>query len=136
MKKMIRLCMVLTLVLLAGCSGLDTHAVQNSGDVKTEGGIESIRTADGPVAISGRGGPQTYVYECSDGYGFTARTEEGRAWLFLPSQTVSLPLLHSGSDATYSDGSITFQLKGDKSSLEIGEKSHADCANNRAKAIW
>jgi uncharacterized membrane protein len=127
---------VLLLVVLIGCSGSDTPAVQDSGHAGTVGGIESIRTPDGPVVISDQGAPETYVYECSDGYRFTARIEEGRAWLFLPNQTVNLPLVHSGSEARYREGSITFQPKGDKSSLEIGEESHTDCTNNRAKAIW
>jgi uncharacterized membrane protein len=99
-------------------------------------GIESIRTPDGPLVISDQSTPQTYVYECSDGYGFTARIEEGRAWLFLPNQTVNLPPVHSGSVAEYREGSIMFRIKGDKASLEVGETRHMDCTNNRAKAIW
>ena len=49
---------------------------------------------------------------------------------------MNLPPVHSGSDAKYREGSITFQTNGDKASLEVGEKRHADCTNNRAKAIW
>ena len=62
-------------------------------------GIKSIRTADGLVVISGQAVPQPHVYECSDGYSFTARIEEKKAWLFLPNQTLSLPLVPSGSGA-------------------------------------
>jgi len=137
MKRMIPLWMVLLLVPLAGCSSAGTPAVQNSGHVKTVEGIDSIRTPDEPVAISDQGAPMTYVYECSDGYEFTARTEEGRAWLFLRNQTVNLPLEPSGSGTKlYREGSITFKPKGDKATLELGETRHADCTNSRAKAIW
>jgi acid phosphatase (class A) len=99
-------------------------------------GIASISTLGGAIEVSDQGAPETYVYECSDGYGFVARTEEGRAWLFLPNQTVNLPLVRSGSHAKYREGSIRFDAKGDRSSLEIGEERHTDCTNNRAKAIW
>ena len=86
--------------------------------------IKSIRTADGLVVISGQAVPQTHVYECSDGYSFTARIEEKKAWLFLPNQTLSLPLVPSGSGAKYSEGIIVFWSKGDESLLEIGKALH------------
>ena len=98
--------------------------------------IKAIRTADGLIVISRQPEPQTYAYDCSDGYSFTARIEEKKAWLFLPDQTVSLPLVPSGSGTKYSEGQITFWRKGDEAMLELGEERHANCTNNRAKGIW
>lgn len=80
--------------------------------------------------------PKTYVYECSDGYGFTARIEGKKAWLFLPNQTVSLPLVPSGSGAKYEEGLIIFWSNEDEAVLEVDTKRHANCKNNRSKAIW
>jgi acid phosphatase (class A) len=98
--------------------------------------IKSIRTPDGPIMISGQNVPRTYVYECGDGFSFTARTEEKKAWLFLPDKTMSLPRVPSASGTKYREGQITFWSKGDEAMLKLGEERHADCVNNRAKAIW
>ena len=111
-------------------------------------GISSLRTAQGVIEISGdqeihpdsdsltQAGPRTFVFECPNGYEFTARIEGQTAWLFLPGQTVSLPQVPSASGAQYSHGRITFWNKGDEARLEIGEDSHQKCVNNRARAIW
>ena len=79
---------------------------------------------------------QTCVYECNDGYGFIARIEGEKAWLFLPNGTISLPHVRSGSGARYSDGSITFWSKGEAALLETDGNSRRNCRNNRRKAIW
>jgi membrane-bound inhibitor of C-type lysozyme/uncharacterized membrane protein len=79
---------------------------------------------------------RTYVYECSDGYGFVARIQKEKAWLFLPKKTASLPHVPSGSGAKFSEGQMTYWSKGDEALLEIGDEKHTDCKNNRAKAIW
>jgi putative lipoprotein len=94
-----------------------------------------------PVTVPGHASPlatgQTYVYECSDGYRFTARLESENAWLFLPDQTVRfLPPAVSGSGAKYSDGVLTFWSKGEEALLEARGESHRECRNNAAKAIW
>jgi uncharacterized membrane protein len=99
-------------------------------------GIESIRTPDGLVVIPDQAVPQTYVYECGDGYNFVATIEGKKAWLFLPDQTVNLPYVPSDSGATYKEGPIMFRTKGDTAVLEINGKRYADCTNNRVKAIW
>jgi membrane-bound inhibitor of C-type lysozyme len=78
----------------------------------------------------------TYVYECSDGYGFVASVQGEKAWLFLPGKTISLPYVPSGSGAKYSENQITYWSKGDEALLEIGSQNHSKCKNNRALAIW
>ena len=102
----------------------------------TKTGIPGDITTTGPMRPQSQTAPQTYVYECNGGYGFTARIDREKAWLFLPNQTVSLPLVPSGSGAKYSDGLIMFWSKGDDAVLEIGDERHSTCNNNRAKAIW
>ena len=47
-----------------------------------------------------------------------------KAWLFLPNQNLSLPLVPSGSGAKYSEGIIVFWSKRDESLLEIGKALH------------
>jgi len=79
---------------------------------------------------------RTYVYECSDGYGFVARIQREKVWLFLPEKTASLPHVPSGSGVKFSEGQMTYWSKGDEALLEIGHEKHMDCKNNRAKAIW
>ena len=79
---------------------------------------------------------KTYVYECSDGFGFVTRVQKDKVWLFLPEQTISLPHVPSGSSAKYSEGQITYWSKGDEALLEIGDEQHTTCKNNRALAIW
>ena len=79
---------------------------------------------------------ETYVYKCNDGYGFVARVQKEKAWLFLPGKTIRLPHVPSGSGAKYSEDQITYWSKGDEALLEIGDEKHTNCKNNRAIAIW
>jgi len=83
-----------------------------------------------------RSAAKTYVYECGDGYGFVARVQREKAWLFLPEKTKSLPHVPSGSGAKYSEDQITYWSKGEEALLEIGDEKHTDCKNDRAMAIW
>jgi acid phosphatase (class A) len=99
-------------------------------------GIRSIRTADGTVTISRQYGPRTYVYECADGYSFTAKTEDNKVWLFLPQKTVELPRVPSASGVKYSEGPVMFWSKSDEAMIEVDQERHTDCTNNRAKAVW
>ena len=80
--------------------------------------------------------PKSYVYECSGGYSFTTRIEGKKTWLFLPNDTVSLPLVPWGSCVKYREGSILFWSKGDEAVFEIDDKMFENCKNNRKKAIW
>jgi len=106
--------------LLLACANSATH-----NDIT----VESRKQQDQSTAT-------TYVYECSDGYGFVARVQGEKVWLFLPGKTISLPHVPSGSGAKYSEDQITYWSKGDEALLEIGRDKHTKCMNNRAKAIW
>ncbi len=83
-----------------------------------------------------QGDAKTYVYECRDGYGFVARVQREKIWLFLPGKTISLTHVPSGSGAKYSEDQITYWSKGDEALLQIGDEKHTNCKNNRAMAIW
>ena len=79
---------------------------------------------------------KTYVFECSDGYSFIARHQNGKVWLFLPEQTISLPQVPSASGAKYQKDHITFWNKGHEALLEINSDKHLKCNNNTSKSIW
>lgn len=80
--------------------------------------------------------PLTFVYECPDDFSFVARIETGKAWLFLPGNTIDLPQVPSASGTRYSNGSDTFWSKGDEALIETSDNKHTSCRNNRARAIW
>jgi uncharacterized membrane protein/membrane-bound inhibitor of C-type lysozyme len=79
---------------------------------------------------------QTFVYECPDDFSFVARTETGKAWLFLPGKTIDLLQVPSASGTKYSNGNDTFWSKSDEALFENGDGKHTGCRNNRARAIW
>ena len=87
----------------------------------------------GPIAAKPA---KTYVFECPDGYAFTASIEGTTAWLFLPEQTIKLPHVFSASGAKFSARQTTLWTKGNEARLEIDSKTHIACKNNHAKAIW
>ena len=111
---------VCTLTLLLACANPTIHNDTTAASLKKQ---------DQTAA-------RTYVYECSDGYGFVARIQGEKVWLFLPEKTVSLPHVPSGSGAKYHEGRTTYWSKGDEALLEFGDHKHTNCKNNRAKAIW
>ena len=78
---------------------------------------------------------RTFVYECNDGYSFTARIEGEKAWLFLPGSTISLPHVKAASGVKYSDDTALFWSKGNEALLEIDDSKYR-CKNNRKQAIW
>jgi uncharacterized membrane protein len=108
------------LPLLWGCTAVET----------------SLHAAGEPAGRPRAANAATFVFECPDGYSFVARIEGETAWLFLPSQTVSLPQVPSGSGVKYSSAKMTFWSKGEQAFIEMGRAVHRDCSNNRAAAIW
>ena len=96
---------ILAVMLLAGCSPEEA----------------ATRNADTQSARP------TYTYTCSESLRFTARFENEAAVLTLPDRELRLPQVVSGSGARYSDGKITFWIKGDAASLEIDGKTYPDC---------
>ncbi len=109
----------LCLVILSGCS----LAYNNDATTVSETAATDIKI-------------QTYVYECPDDFGFVARIENDKAWLFLPGNTVDLPRVASTSGTNYASGGITFWSKGDVATIETDSISRINCNNNRARAIW
>jgi len=86
--------------------------------------------------VSTRPPGRTYVYECPEEFGFTARIEGEKAWLFLPSGTISLPHVPAASGAKYQDGATIYWSKGEVAILERADHPRVECKNNRGKAIW
>ena len=79
---------------------------------------------------------QTYVYHCADNQSFVARIEAKKAWVFLPTKTLSLPQIPAASGSKFSDGSATFWNKGKTAIFENTAQIYKNCTNNRAQAIW
>ena len=77
--------------------------------------------------------PRTFVFSCSDGFKFVARTEGDTVWLFLPSGT--LELQKSSADSYRTKGTTLLIVK-EQSLLEEPGGKHTDCRNNRRLAIW
>lgn len=117
------LCLMAGVLLLVAC----TSDTDSSG--------ETGQTSEEQASVFGRIG-KTYVHECSDESRFTARIEGEKAWLFLPSGTISLPHVPAASGARYSDGVTTFWSRGEEASLERQGHPRVQCKNNRPEAIW
>jgi membrane-bound inhibitor of C-type lysozyme len=79
---------------------------------------------------------QTFVFECSDGFRFTARTAENTLWLFLPKQAIQVPRVRSGSGTKYASDKISFWNRGEVALLETETGSHQNCVNNATQAVW
>lgn len=109
----------LCLAILSGCS----LAYNNAATTVSETAATAIKM-------------QTYVYECPDDFGFVARIENDKAWLFLPGNTLDLPRVASVSGTKYASGSITFWREDDFATIETDSISRINCNNNRARAIW
>jgi len=120
---------LLKFILIVLCCALALTAGCSHGGKQADAINESITVGSHPRT-------QTYVYECSDGFGFVARIEGEKAWLFLPNRTISLPHVRSASGARYRQGAVSFWSKGEEALLETGENSRRNCRNNRRKAIW
>jgi len=78
----------------------------------------------------------TYVYECDNRDPITVRVTEGKAWLFLPSQTIDLPRIVSASGARFSDGESSYWSKGEEARFELQGQTLSGCTNNRSLAVW
>jgi putative lipoprotein len=78
----------------------------------------------------------TFVYHCASGLRFVARLEGQRVWLFLPDRTIDLPRAPAASGARYADAETVFWEKGGEAMLELGDRRHRDCRNDRRAAIW
>ena len=81
-------------------------------------------------------GRVTMVYECDAGLEFVVTVRNDTAWVFLPSVTLSLPHVPSGSGVRYSRGAATLWTHGEEALLDAPSDSVRGCVNNRARAIW
>jgi membrane-bound inhibitor of C-type lysozyme len=90
-------------------------------------------TDSGAKALSSA---QTFVYECEDNFGFTARRQGNTVWLFLPGEAVQLPQVRSASGEKYQGAHTTFWSEGENAMITLGELYYVGCRNNRSRAIW
>jgi uncharacterized membrane protein len=102
------------LLLLNACTGVDS-----------KGAILSLPTESTSA--------QTFVFTCSNTLEFVARTDNKEAWLFLPSGTIQLPHIGTGS---YRNDQTYLQINGQEASLEASGVKHLLCKNDRRQAIW
>ena len=100
----------------------------------TDSGSGQRSSADSSPAPVGH--TRTYVFECPGEFSFVARAEPGKAWVFLPGDTLGLPQVPSDSGTQYTDGKYRLNIYDHVASLETGNGRYDGCRNNRARAIW
>lgn len=64
--------------------------------------------------------PSSLMYNCKDGTRFTTRGGGEEITLVFEDRTVTLPRVHSGSGAKYTDRELLFWEKGDEAILSSG----------------
>jgi len=79
---------------------------------------------------------ETLVYECANGYGFTARLAGESAWLFLPGETVNLPARHSGKGRLFEDNGYSFLVARNRMELHTPDRSVEGCKRDRMREVW
>jgi putative lipoprotein len=79
----------------------------------------------------------TFAYECEDGSYVVAqlRPESDDVFLFLPSESLRLPQVPSGSGARYSDGTVTFWTEGREALVGPESGELVSCRENRRRSI-
>ena len=118
---------VLSSIVLTGCTSL---AEKQSERISTEGS----------AASNSERKAVTLAYDCEQGLHFIASIESdsngASAWVFLPGETVKLPVVVSASGAKFSNGKITYWSSKDEALLEYNGKEYKQCKVNRKQAIW
>ena len=100
-------------------------------------GIASIRSPEGQVVIDPSTPLRTFFFECNGKNQFVARVEGSRACLFLPAETVCLPLFSRGPGERFGNERVIFWMKdGNRADLKINDEAPWECQNNRSKAVW
>jgi len=79
---------------------------------------------------------KTYIYHCANNQSFAVRVEPEKAWVFLPTKTLSLPQILAASGSKFSDGSSTFWNKGKTARFTSDAHVFQNCTNSHAQAIW
>jgi uncharacterized membrane protein len=115
------------------------RAVSGVACLVTLAGCGPERSEQAPAGWTPAPGLQnrvTMVYECDAGFTFVATVRNDTAWVFLPSATLSLPHVESGSGVRYGDGTTTLWTKGEEALLDTPSDSVRGCVNNRSRAVW
>ena len=123
-------------LLLFACASLATGCHQQSSSEKTATS-ESLVPAESAGRLL-----TTYAFDCEGDYvvaHFPDEPGEGgteEMVLFLPDKTLLLSHVPSGSGAKYSNGSVTFWMKGyDEALLEIADCTTKHCDGDRKKSL-
>ncbi|MFK0570521.1 MliC family protein [Endozoicomonas sp.] len=116
-------------VVLTGCTALSEKQSGKKG------------AADKPAISSEERHPAvTLAYDCENGFHFTTSVEgdpEGvSARVFLPGETVRLPVVVSASGARFSNGKVTYWSSKDEALLAYNGKAYKQCRVNRKQTIW
>jgi uncharacterized membrane protein len=79
---------------------------------------------------------EAYGYDC-EGLYVVAHFKPGSdgLWLFLPSETLLVPHIPSGSGAKYSNGTVTFWSKGETALLDTGTGMNLQCTEDRRRSL-
>lgn len=88
------------------------------------------------AVVAPQGTAKTFVFECRDDYQFVASVEQEKVWLFLPGQSIALPVVASAVGSKFQADDWLLSVDGDEATLQFGENSYAGCVNNRQLAIW
>ncbi len=86
------------------------------------------------LGVPAEAGNRVLVCRCNDGYRFVVSVESGKAWLFLPQQTVALKE-DSHQRGLFSGEGVRFSFNGTHCLLERGERT-LECRNRPEEAVW
>jgi len=78
---------------------------------------------------------KAYSFTCSDNLEFVASLEDGRAWLFLPQETLSFKAVDSKRCNKFVKGDNFFGIKKQMAYLKLDKKTY-HCTNNAKKAVF
>ena len=102
---------------------------------RAESPDESPHTSSGDTVRAGNT-LTAFAYQCDDGAYVVAKlSARDDLTLFLPSGTVRLPHVPSGSGARYADGSLAFWNHGREATIEYTDGSHVACVENRRQSV-
>lgn len=97
---------------------------------------EQSPAADSPAPDTEPGELLTHAYTCGEGTYIVANfRDQGRVWLFLPGETLSLPQVRSASGARYSDGTTSFWSKDREALVETADTDPLSCVEDRRASI-
>lgn len=107
---------LMVVVWCAGCAGAGAPLPQT---------VSALPVETSPPVESA-----VFLYECPDGFRFSARIEPklgGKAWLLLPDRTLELQSAAAASGARYAAEGVVFWSYGGEARLELDGAEHQDC---------